>query len=102
MQSGMEMENRSEDIETLRQLLENLVKLSFNQEDLIKDLKDITTNDLKYTSITKKQRQLKDDASLIEDSLFALSKRNPQIGSVVNREINSINSNMEKSNKEPS
>ena len=99
MQSGMEMENRSEDIETLRQLLENLVKLSFNQEDLIKDLKDITTNDLKYTSITKKQRQLKDDASLIEDSLFALSKRNPQIGSVVNREINSINSNMEKAIK---
>ena len=33
---------------------------------------------------------------MIEDSLFALSKRQPQISAVVNREISEINANMEK------
>jgi hypothetical protein len=33
---------------------------------------------------------------MIEDSLFALSKRNPKIENIVNKEISDINSNMEK------
>lgn len=37
-----------------------------------------------------------DDASMIEDSIFALSKRNPQIESLVNREISAVNKNMER------
>ena len=42
------------------------------------------------------QRKLKDDAVVIKDSLLALSKRVIQIQSVVNKEINSINANMER------
>ena len=36
------------------------------------------------------QQDLRDASSVIEDSLFALSKRVPQISSKVNREINAI------------
>ena len=39
---------------------------------------------------------MQNDAQIIEDSLFALSKRQPQIKSIVNREINALNSSMEK------
>mgnify|MGYP003307003212 CR=1 FL=1 len=42
------------------------------------------------------QKKLQNDAQIIEDSLFALSKRQPQVKSIVNREINALNSGMEK------
>ncbi len=39
--------------------------------------------------------KLRDDARVVEDSLFALSKRIPQLQSVVNREMNAVNENMD-------
>ena len=45
------------------------------------------------------QNKLKDDSKIIEDSLLALSKRAPQISAIVNREINSIHMNMDKTVK---
>jgi len=33
---------------------------------------------------------------MIEDSLFALSKRNPTVSATINREINAVQMNMEK------
>jgi hypothetical protein len=50
-----------------------------------------------YVKLSQQQKKLKDDSKMIEDSLFALSKRQVAIASVVNREIAAINSNMEKS-----
>ncbi|MBL4594055.1 MAG: hypothetical protein JKX68_09605, partial [Flavobacteriales bacterium] len=41
-------------------------------------------------------KKLKDDAKMIEDSLFALSKRVVELESTINREISAINNNMEK------
>jgi hypothetical protein len=41
------------------------------------------------------QRKLRDDAKVIEDSLFALSKRVPQLEAIVNREMNAVNGNMD-------
>ncbi|HPH82740.1 MAG TPA: hypothetical protein PL185_09200, partial [Flavobacteriales bacterium] len=40
--------------------------------------------------------KIKDDSRMIEDSLFALSKRVVQIQSFINREISSINMNLDK------
>ena len=37
-----------------------------------------------------KQQALRDASRIIEDSLFALSKRAPQVSSKINREINAI------------
>lgn len=79
----------------LRALLENLIHFSFDQEALMTDLKGIDINNPKYIQLTQKQRKLKDDAKVLEDSLFALSKRVPQIQSMVNQEIASINRNAE-------
>jgi len=44
--------------------------------------------------LVKNQKKLVDDAKIIEDSLFALSKRVVQIQHTVNKEIASIKNNM--------
>jgi len=92
----MQQEANQEDIDALRQLLENLIQLSFDQEALMEDIKGLNKKDPKYFDIGKQQKKLQRDAKMIEDSLFALSKRNPQIEPDVNREINKINLNIEK------
>jgi len=97
MMMQMQAQGQSEDMEALRQIVENLLTLSFDEEKLINTLKVTNQNDPKYTDLARQQLKLKDDSKLIEDSLFALSKRVPQIETIVNREIRSVNSNMKKS-----
>ena len=80
-----------ENMEDLRALLENLIALSFDQEEVLSELKITNTNDPKYVKLGQKQVKLKDDAKMIEDSLFALSKRIEQIAPIVNKEMNKIN-----------
>jgi hypothetical protein len=97
MMMQMQAQGQQEDMEALRQIVENLLTLSFDQENLIGNLKETNQNDPKYTELAREQLKLKDDSMLIEDSLYALSKRVPQIETVINREIRSVNSNMKKS-----
>ena len=99
MQQQMAQENTAEDMDALRDILENLVTLSFDQEELIDQLKKIERNDPKFVEIAQEQKKLKDDAKMIEDSLLALSKRVIQIESIVNQETGSIKMNMDKAIK---
>jgi hypothetical protein len=94
-----EEQQEGENAQALRQILENLLQLSFSQEELMKDLSRTRVDNPKYVDIPKQQKKLKDDSKIIEDSLFSLSKRAPQISALVNRSISSINLNMEKTVK---
>ena len=89
-------QNQGEDMESLRQLLDNLIHLSFEQEDLMENYKKLNRKSPEYVKITQKQKKLKDDAKMIEDSLFALSKRVVQLESTINKEIGLINNYMDK------
>jgi hypothetical protein len=93
----MQKEKEGEDVDAVRQIMENLLHVSFAQEDLDKEIKKTKTNDPRYTKLAQTQKQLQDDSKIIEDSLFALSKRNPDVSAVINREINAVQSNMQKS-----
>ncbi len=95
-QEKMEEQQEGEDMDALRDILENLVHLSFDQEALMLELNSTARENPNYIKLIQRQKKLKDDADMIEDSLLALSKRNPQIKSVVNKEISAINLNMEK------
>lgn len=86
----------AEDMDSLRQLLDNLLHLSFDQEDLMEKFKTIKRESPEYVKLAQKQNKLKEDAKVIEDSLFALSKRVVQLESAINKEISLINSNMQK------
>ncbi len=93
MQAG-EMEQMQEDMAALRQLLENLVTLSFDQEALIGDLNKSRINTPRYVELVQEQFKLKDDFQLVEDSLQALSKRVFQIESFVTEKVSEIKENM--------
>ena len=95
MQSA-QMQQMMENMRALQQLLDNLIKLSFDQEQLIEDIKLQQINAPKYVTLVQKQHKLKNDAKMVEDSLLALSKRVAQISSFVNKEIKEINYNMDK------
>ena len=94
MKEGMEMEQDEEDVNILRQILENLVRISFSQEDLMNLTKTISRNDPKYLKLIEDQNNLKEDLSMVEDSLQALAKREIRIKPYIMREIASINRNV--------
>lgn len=93
---AMQKEENEEDLKSMRQLLENLVKLSFDQEELINRTAKTNINNPLYNKLMQDQKKLKDDGMMIEDSLLALSKRVPEISTMINREIGLINNNMGK------
>lgn len=93
---GGEQEQQQEDMAALRALLENLITLSVDQEALMGQFQRVDPIDPAFTKLGQTQRKLKDDSKMVEDSLFALSKRIPQISAAVNHEINLVNENMAK------
>lgn len=95
-QMDSEAEELDINIRTLRQILENLVTLSFKQENTMEKLKRTSTNDPQYVALTQIQKNIKDDMKLIEDSLFALSKKVVQIKSIINRETGKVNEQIER------
>ncbi|MBC7654810.1 MAG: hypothetical protein H7098_10105 [Oligoflexus sp.] len=91
MQGGGEEEDNKVNEKELRQILQNLLKTSFDQEKVMVDLKNINPDDPNFVKLAQKQREIKDNLKTVEDSLYSLSKKVPQIASTVNKEISTIN-----------
>ncbi|WP_028979092.1 DUF4175 family protein [Sporocytophaga myxococcoides] len=99
MQKSNEQEQAEENMEDLRMILENLVRLSFDQEDVMKEFKKVNQTDPRFIALSQKQLKLKDDSKIIEDSLLALAKRVYQIESFVTREVGQMKDFMDESAK---
>jgi hypothetical protein len=97
MMDGMMMEQMGEDLDALRQILDNLIRLSFDQEDLTLTYGSVSTNDPKYLETIRTQFDIKDNMSMVADSLKALGKRQMAIQSIVTKELNAIDRNFEQS-----
>ena len=85
-----EMKQNEENMDDLRDILENLVKISLNQEKLMKDFRGMNPSDPRFIKLSQEQLKIQDDAKVIEDSLYALSKRVLQIESFVTREMSNM------------
>ena len=96
-QVDAEQEDLAEDAEQVRQLLKNLVQLSFNQEGLIADLNAIYIQDPKYQTIISRQNRVKDDFRMVEDSLRAMARRQLNVATAITKELGEVNSNVAKS-----
>jgi hypothetical protein len=96
MQSSMQMEIDMQNLESLRQILHGLIKLSFDQEKVMKDFAPVQQTDPRYVQLGQDQLKIQDDAKILEDSLLALAKKDAFMGSVVTREVGELNSHMEK------
>ncbi len=94
MQSSMEMDEQN--LEAMRQIIHGLIKLSFDEESLMKEFAQIQQTDPKYISLSQTQLKLKDDAKVLEDSLLSLAKKDPFLGSVVTKEVGELNDHMDK------
>ncbi len=96
MQS-QQMEQLEMDMKALRQLLENIVTLSFEQEDLMKSFDPVEINTPRYVTLTQRQKKIQDDFKVAEDSLYALAKRVMQIESFITDKVSEIKDNMRRS-----
>lgn len=97
MQNSMQMEIDMANIESLRQILHGLIKLSYDQESLMKDFNQIQQTDPKYVQLSQLQLKVKDDSKVLEDSLLSLAKKDPFMGSIVTREVGELNDHLDKS-----
>ncbi|WP_374948488.1 DUF4175 family protein [Mucilaginibacter sp.] len=93
-QQGEESQN-AVDARQLRELLKSLVNSSFTQEKIMQSLRTTYPNDPAYITLAQNQKDVKDNLKTAEDTLYALSKRIPQIQSTVNKEITSINDHID-------
>ncbi len=86
----------AEDIDMLRQILENLLLYSFDQEALMNTFESIDINNNKYGKYIIEQSNLREHFEHIDDSLFALSLRQPKISEKVNSQITEVYFNIDK------
>ncbi|WP_420576614.1 DUF4175 family protein [Ekhidna sp.] len=95
MQGGMQMEMMQANLDQLRDILDNLVKLSFNQEEIMTEMREVNQSDPRFLELSQNQLKLKDDAKVIQDSLLSLASKVVQISSYVTREVGAINENID-------
>jgi hypothetical protein len=81
------MQQNMENIENLKQILSNLMFLSFEQEDVLVQLTSINSVDPQLNTLNRIQKTIVDQSKVIKDSLYALAMRTPQITSMVNNEL---------------
>ncbi len=93
---GGEKEQLEEDVKMLRQVLDNLLAFSFSEENLILQFKGLQRGAPSFTKQLKTQQDLKLQFKHVDDSLFALSLRNPKIAENITQEIGNVHYNLDK------
>ena len=94
---GGDLEQIEIDIRATRQILSNLIRLSFDQEDLLDAVKRTSTSVQAYVNNQEEQNRLHSNSLMIRDSLFELSKRIDKLPVYVNKETTELEYNMKKS-----
>jgi ABC-type transporter Mla subunit MlaD len=93
---GAMMELNMENLESLRHILHGLIKLSFDQENILTDFRKMSNNDPAFNLLAQRQLKLQDDIKVLEDSLLALASRDPMMGSFVTREVTDLQDYIQK------
>jgi len=97
MQSMMMESQMNLNLNQLRDILDNLIKLSFEQEQIMTDFRKVHQSDPRFLDLSQNQLKLKDDAKVIQDSLISLSKEDFRIQSVVTRKVGEMNQYLDES-----
>ena len=86
-----ELEEITEDIAVLRQILDNLVQLSFDQEDVMKKTQNTQARSSVFTNLMLKQHEVKENMAMVEDSLLSLARRQTSVKPFITKEVTKIN-----------
>ncbi|MFN8322241.1 MAG: DUF4175 family protein [Chitinophagales bacterium] len=97
MKMAMDSEQEAEDMQAIRQLLENIVQLSFDEEKLMANIKTVNINNPMYVDLMKEQQRIKENSKMVEDSLYAVARRQDGIKSFITKEITNVNKFLTKS-----
>ena len=95
MQSSGE-ETLEEDAEMLRQILDNLLVFSFEEESVMMDFRKMDDKNPNFASKLRRQNVLKQNFRHVDDSLYALSLRQPKLDEIINETLVDIDYNMDK------
>ena len=91
MKDKMEQEQDEEDMQAIRQLLKNILQLSFDEEKLMADVNQTNINVPKYVDLMNEQQRIRENSKMVEDSLYALAKREDKISSFVTKQMTDVN-----------
>lgn len=97
MQGAMQMQQMQEDISNLRGILSNLITLSYDQERVMKEFRAVNQSNPQFVTLSEEQLKIQDDSKIIKDSLLALANRVMALSSFVTRELNEMDTQLEKS-----
>ncbi|MCW2117984.1 hypothetical protein [Flavobacterium sp. 7A] len=92
-----EKEQLEEDVKMLRQVLDNLLAFSNSEEDLMRQFRTVNSGAPSLNRNIKLQQNLKVQFKHVDDSLFAMSLRNPKIAEQITKEVGAVQYNMDKS-----
>jgi hypothetical protein len=93
--AGMDPEQIELDIRATRQLLSNLIRLSFDQEALTQKVRNTPASAQAYVVNQEEQNRLRKNAMMIRDSLFSLSKRSEKLPALINKNTTDLMHNMQ-------
>ncbi len=99
MKEAQENEALEENIEDLKKIMDNLIKLSFKQEEVINKLSGLNTRDPLFIEYSQKQLNIEKDSEVLEDSLYALAKRLVEIESVVTKQVTELKNELKESSE---
>ncbi len=97
--SDIQENSIDENIDDLRKILENLITFSFKQEDLLVKFNEISVKHPDFGKELINQNELKTYFEHIDDSLFVLSMRLPQLTSKIQTELSNAHFNLNESLK---
>ena len=89
-QQASNQQQQEEDMEMIREILEKLMHLSFEEENLLTQLNRLNTNDPKFKATARQQKKHNSKTIMVRDSLLALAKRQPNIATFIDKELNDI------------
>jgi len=93
MLKNAKSEQNEENIDDIKQILENLLSISFDQENILSDFSKVDFNNPIVNNLKIRQLNLNKQIEFVKDSLYALAKRTPDISAVVNKEMIDLESN---------
>jgi hypothetical protein len=94
---AMEGEMVTENIKDLQSILTNLLKFSFDQEELMLSFEEVDASHADFPEKLKKQQNLKVYFEHIDDSLYALSFRLVKLSAKIQTDLTNAHYNLKKS-----
>ena len=93
----MQGEMLQENIDDLKAILENLLTFSFDQENLLDAFDGIDASHAEFPKLLRKQQIIKENFEHIDDSLYTLSLRVPQLTTKIQEDLADAHYNLNKS-----